>query len=378
MNIKRFATMVLSIACIPTVLVGCKNKEKKDQTALTFGKLYQESKNIEDNFNVISLTDLQKMVEKKYNFAVIVYEPYNDCTCWTTFQSTLRKYMKNTNILFFGVEIGELVASNEQFGLDYRRGDETVAIFRDGVLKTQKSTGDSNDKFTSDIDTFTEWMDNNVHNSDMLFVTPAQLDSLFAGDSQFTLYIDRESCGDCSYLNANFLKEYNAGDNNRSYVIETDVEGIRYKNSFFSSELWSAWKDSMGMSSAGNEEYGYGVGYTPSFYRYDPNIMEGENRASAVFDSAVYLNDTIEKTGDNEYTVTDSFYTEERLGNLAHMDGVEIENKVLKGLKLDSTQVNEIDTGAGYSYSWKSESSASYHDPLLKAFLDLYVAKTTK
>lgn len=371
MNKKSIATMIFSIACIQMVLVGCTNTKKLDQTGLTFGKLYKESKNIEDNFKVISTSTLQSYVDRGYNFALVVYEPYSDCTCWTTFQSTLRKYMKATNILFYGIHMSDLEASEEKFGLKLSSGNETVAIFRDGKVKAQKNSADSNDKFTSDIDTFSAWMEQNVHNSDMLFVTPEQLDGLFDGDSRFTLYIDRESCGDCSYLNSHYLKDWNAKDRNRSYVIDTDVEGIRLKDGKLDAEQWSAWKASMGMSASGNDEYGYGEGYTPSFYHYDPNLMVDGDRGSAIFDAAVYFNDTIEKTADG-YVVADSFYSEERATNLAHL--ADESDNVLKGLKLDASDVNEIDTGNGMYYAWKNESAAKYHDKLLNLFLDFYTA----
>ena len=358
------------------MLTGCDKKKTSDPTALTFGKLYQESKNIEDNFTVINVTTLQSYVDRGYNFALIVYEPLNDCTCWVSFQSTLRKYMKNTNTLFYGIHMSDLEASDEKFGLKLSSGNETIAIFRDGVVKAQKNSSDSDDKFTSDVDTFTAWMNENAHISNMLFVTPQQLDNLFEGESDFTLYVDRESCGDCAYLNAHLLKEYNVADLNTSYVIDADVEGVRWKNGVLDSDQWSAWKTSMGMSDEGNEEYGYGVGYTPAFYRYNPNMVEDEDRATALFDAAVYFNDTIEKTGDG-YQVTDSFYSEDRVSNLAHLDGLNKDDIVLKGLKLDVDEVNEIDTGEGTVYTWKNEKSAAKHDYLLKAFLDFYVAKQT-
>ncbi len=373
---KHIATLLISITCIPLMLTGCDKKKTTDPTALTFGKLYQESKNIEDNFTVINLSTLQSYVDRGYNFALIVYEPLNDCTCWVSFQSTLRKYMKNTNALFYGIHMSDLESSDEKFGLKLSSGNETVAIFRDGVVKAQKNSSDSNDKFTSDVDTFTAWMEENAHISNMLFVTPKQLDGLFAGDSDFTLYVDRESCGDCSYLNSRFLKEYNAADLNTSYVIDADVEGIRWKDGVLDSEQWSAWKNSMGMSFEGNEEYGYGVGYTPSFYRYNPNMMEGEDRSTAIFDAAIYFNDTVEKTSEG-YQVKESFYSEDRINNLAHLDGLNKEDVVLKGLKLGEDEVNEIDTGEGTTYTWKSEKMAAKHDYLLKTFLDFYVAKQT-
>lgn len=363
--------ILLTLISIVSILGGAScSKKAPDITYLTFGKLFDAEASIDANFETISVPELRSMIEKKYNFALVVYDKDSTCTCYTTFKETIRKYMKTTNCLFYAVDYFELEKSGDTFGLKLSTGNETVAVFRDGVVKAQKNTSDSNDKFTSDITTFTTWMDNNAHISSMLYISEKQMNALFSGNEGFTLGFLRKSCSDCSYLSGHLLKDFNVKKANHSYVIECDQPGIRLDDDGkFNQDNWDAFKNKMGLAEAANPEYGYGMGYVPSFVRYNPDTTNEGDYASCIFDSCVYANDKIENVG-GKYTVTESFYTEDRLSNVAYLEGSDVENKVLKGL-----EVNEEDLViTSEDIIWKNESASKYHDPLLKSFLDFYVS----
>ena len=162
------------------------------------------------------------------------------------------------------------------------------------------------------------------------------------------------------------LSSFNAKDNNVSYVIDCDVDGIRLKNGEYDEEQWNFFKEASGLSSSGSEDFGYGQGYVPSFYTY-----AGYNAATIgerIADAVVYLNDKIEKNPETgEYYVADSFFTEERKIVLGFLGNTKVETTVLKGMKIPAEDIEKKKR--------KKDAAAKYHNPLLEAYLTAYVGK---
>ena len=200
----------------------------------------------------------------------------------------------------------------------------------------------------------------------MLYVNLDQFLALFNKGEQLTVGYLRGSCLDCSYVEDAVLSPFNAKDNNVSYVIDCDVDGIRLTNGQYDEGQWNTFKEDFGLSSSGNEDYGYGLGYVPSFYTYGG--QKAQTVSERIVDGAVYLNDKIEKNAETgDYYVANSFFTEERKPLLGFLGNSKVETTVIKGLKVPMADVENGE--------WKKSAAAKYHNPLLEAYLNAYVGK---
>lgn len=345
-------------------------------TPMDFGRLQPKdyaASDIENMLTPLLYADLTSKVNNKENFALLVYEQNNSCTCWKAgLAPTLKHYLSNNDFLLYAIDYRLFSGQSSSFGLTLDASHETLAIFDDGVISEQKTSGGTDDSWATDFDTFATWMNARVTSSSMLYVTKSDLDGLFAGTDEFTLGFLRSSCGDCSYLSHDFLEGYNHETKQKlSYVIDCDQKGIRYNDAGEKDiDQWNSFKVRYGLAESSDPDFGYGEGYVPTFLHYNPaffsKTQDSSKEADAVTDGAVAYNDTVTTT-EGKSTVSDSYYTEERVAKLAFLTDVEIPTgKVLKGLALP---VDAVD-GNGY---WKHSEASKYHNPLIKAFLDYYV-----
>ncbi len=92
------------------------------------------------------------------------------------------------------------------------------------------------------------------------------------------------------------------------------------------------------------------------------------NYLESINASSVYFNDTVEKIGDGDFRVTNSFYSEERKEYLPYLNGVE--HQVLKDMSLSRDQISVVEYQGKEYVSWLKSDAAKYHNALLKAYLD--------
>jgi hypothetical protein len=378
MNKKGLGVCLLSLVSL-AALAGCNTNSALSKVNLTFGKLYDSSLDaseakVDDHLWNLSVADLNTLISRGDNFALLVYDTDDTCICWGDFQITLKEYLAHYNFLLFGIQQNLLEAAETpssgalavNYNLSLATGEETIALYEDGAVKYQKTSAGTTDNWTQ-YDAFAAWMNDRVHQSDMLYVSEAQFDNLFLGTSSFVVGFLRFSCPDCAYLDDNFLKSYNANDRNASYVIDVEKEGI-WNATTKSNGVWQTWKDKYGLSVAGNAAFGFDNGVVPTFYNYT-HASTGDY-ASAILDGDVYVNDSLAKdTNDDNYYVSDTFFTETRLPNLTFLtDNTSVTTKVLSALAVPASDADIYGTAAG----WDHKAAAKYHDPLLKAFLDFY------
>lgn len=370
MNVKKIFLGAGAAFASAASLVSCGGGN--GQVALTFGRLYDASLDgasakVENHLWNINHDELASLVDREGNFALLIYDSTNTCVCWSIFGETIRRYLSASDVLMYGIQSDEFNGGHETYGLNVVSDEETIAIFADGAVRFQKTTSGSSDEWTG-YDSFSSWMRERVHRSDMLYVSASQLEGLFKGADSFVVGFLRNSCPDCSYLSDHFLKTYNALDRNVSYVIECDAVGIRYdEDGNYDKTLWQSFKDRYGLSEQGNAIFGYGPGYVPAFYEYGP----GDEAASAIMDGDVYVNDFLTEKENGDYYVSQTFFTEERVAALPFLtDDSSVATKVLLGLEVPSS---DVEHGA-----WKHEAAAEYHDPLIRAFLDYYLDPNAK
>ncbi|MBO4737614.1 MAG: hypothetical protein J5627_04195 [Bacilli bacterium] len=356
-----FLTIPLSLLA---ALSACQNTDSPAKVNLTFGKLYDSSKleHIDDHLVTLTHSGLTSLVNSKKEFVLLVYDKDNTCTCWADFEKTILSFVKMKNALMYAISPSEFDGGHETFGLTISKSEETIAIFEDGKIKEQKVTKGSEDEFMTPA-VFSSWMSERVHFSNMLYVSKTQLEGLFAGDIQFTVGFLRASCSDCSYVESSVLSSFNSKDNNISYVIDCDAEGIRNKNGEYDQEQWASFKYEYGLSEDANPDYGYGGGFVPSFYTYAPG--DGDKK-DLIIDGDVYLNDVVSNES-GKYVVTNSFFTEERAPLLNFLGNTMVDHPVFKVFEIED---KDIENGR-----WNKEAAAKYHDPLLNAFLTAYIGK---
>lgn len=379
---KAFYTLLLLPFLLP--LNACNGESDTKVSYLNLGMLYDasldEGNDAKFANHSVSLNygDLVSKINNQESFLLLVYDKGNTCTCWYRYEATLLKAMKAKNLLIYGIDPKEFEGGKETYKIQYSSSEENLVIFQEGKILAQKSTNGTNDPFV-EYDNFTNWLDQRIHRSDMLSITKNQLDSLFLESpvSSFLVYFGRKSCGDCSYIDRNFLYSYNKEERNTSYYLDCDAVGIRFaseedkKNGNVGS-IWQDFKDEYGLSAKYNEELGYGGGFVPSFVLYNKGRSEVA-KAALIRDMIVTFNDEI-KEENGKYTLSDSFFSEERISSSEALSSLKEEgrNVLLKGEEIAK---EEIETYPNGSLSWKKEDALKKEGPILEGFLDFYLKK---
>ena len=118
-------------------------------------------------------------------------------------------------------------------------------------------------------------------------------------------------------------------------------------------------QDSYGLSTLGNETFGYQNGVVPTIQFVKKGIIDG---------ASVFFNDSVAKKDDGSFYISDSYYTEERLPNLKYLKGFN-KQTVLKSMTLTEGVLANKNGG----YYWSQDVASKYHRPILEAFFDYYM-----
>lgn len=365
-------------------LASCSANSNSTLAHLNFGMLYdatldtQNSSQFADHSISLNYGELVSKINNKESFLLLVYDKGNTCTCWYRYEATLLRAMKAKNLLIYGIDPQEFEGGKETYGIKYSSSEENLVVFQEGSVLAQKSTNGTDDPFV-EYDNFIAWLEGKAKTSDMLRISKKQLDDLFeeSGTPSFLVYFGRESCGDCSYIDKNFLYTYNKEERNTSYYLDCDEVGIRFESEEAKKEgkvgaIWQTFKDDYGLSEKYNEELGYGQGYVPSFILYNKGKKE-DRKASLIRDMIVTFNDEV-KGENGKYTLSNSFYSEERIQNSEALSSLKEKGMdfVLKGIEIPES---EIETYPGGYIAWKKEAALQKEKPLLQGFLDFYLKK---
>ncbi|MCQ2742575.1 MAG: hypothetical protein MJ239_04685 [Bacilli bacterium] len=391
---KKNTAFLLPLLAFATGVLSSCGGGKIEAAKIQFGALYDTTLSGNDIFHPYNNSDvhytphsvLQGLVNKKESFVVCVLGSPT-CGCWHNFRDNiLSRYMKAHNLDVYLIK-HEQFDDAEKFGLKVSASNEVIGIFKDGVLLDQHDNVEGSD-FASDYSTFAAWMDERVVAPSMLYVSKKQLDELYEGKingekavEEFTIYFSRSSCGDCSYLSKTMLRSY-LGETKRqtSFIIECDMEGIRFvngegpgsenPNQIAATAQWNSFKEEYGLAEGPNNPGGFGTGYVPTLFHIHANGDGNKTGEDVIDGGAVYFNDSTELANE-EYKITSSYYTEERLERveLDYLKNSDVEKKVLKGASLGKYEGEK----SGY-YSWYQQEAAKLHDPIMKAFLDAYIS----
>lgn len=359
-------------------LSGCISSSPS-KTNLPYGRSYDASlgtgaNSLAFHTDNISYAELSKKIEYQENFLLLVYDyssllkgVVDDCACWYGFASGLDQYLQTYQAQIFGINPSDFAKGSNAFGLRFVDGEVTLALFENGKLRSQKTNGNDTlsnlEKIESYLDPFVQW-------GAFRYLSKAQVDSKLLKNEAFTLGFVRKTCSDCAYLNYHFLKEYGAKAKGTIYLLECDTEGIRLKDGEYAASQWQSFKDEYGLSNLYNTSFGYLTGFVPTFVAYRPNGKE-MHFAEAVYDMAVYLNDTLSQNETDVYlsaSYWDGSRTHPFLSNYPKL----LSNFI--GLSIPESDYERY----GETYFWKKEAAAAKEDPLLQAFLDTYALEANK
>ncbi|MCR5491354.1 MAG: hypothetical protein K6F32_04415 [Bacilli bacterium] len=378
---KIFPLFLLSALPLMGMLSACnKPIDTFEQVPMLFGTKIglDEEVSGESQLTQISYEDFTTKVTDKENFIIISHSTTNFCSCWADFhENILAPYIKKHSLLVYFIDYQD-IEGKDSYGLSVLTNHETIGIYKEGALLYQHNNSDVESEWVTKYSVFAEWMDARLAHPQAFYISRTQLDAMYAGSEAFTIYFDRATCPDCSYLDshglASYLKENSGCD--PLYVINCDVLGIRFvqgddgklygpsnrdgANSYqlAAYEQWANFKSEYGMAYSESNPAGWDTGYVPTIFHVNP---DGTNKSGDVIDAAgVFYNDSAdEETG----AVTATYYTSERLklDALQYLRESSVETKTLESVTVDMSL-------------GRQERFAKYHDPILFAMLDWCIA----
>jgi len=292
---KKLLGKISAFVLMCILMVGCScNKDKFSKASLQVGDMNATT------YNVISMDVLNSKIDNKDNFVLFVYQ--EGCFGCQRFKPILESVIQERHLLVYAINFWELESSHElRKTLEYT---PSLVIYKEGktILKTDP---DKNENYFKNKVGLLSLLDKYTYMPTLYYINKSQLDEKISDGESFVVYYSRSSCGDCSNLNRHYLKEYLSSNVSTKYfyIIETDVEGIRFNNSEYDEEQWQKFKDDYGLSNAFNE-LGHGVGYVPTFQYYE----EGQ-----IKDMMVYFNDGEYIEEEDKMFVNNSYYDDNPL-----------------------------------------------------------------
>ncbi|MCR5078555.1 MAG: hypothetical protein K6B65_01345 [Bacilli bacterium] len=378
------------LALLP--LTGCGQVDHVDPVSMEFGTLIGMEEKMEgySHLTRIDISDLESKVSSKENFILLAHASVQlTCTCFSEWHDTVfAPYVKKHNLLVYLIELTELTAEGaSNYGLKLNSQAATLGIFENGVLKYQHGTSDEKDAWVTSSSEFAAWMNYRVNLPTAMYINKDILDEKYKGTSSFTILYSRATCGDCSYLERNYLREYLSSNKTDSfYLINCDSVGIRYvvgedgktygpNNKEGANEyeleaygMWNDFKVDYGLAYGEDNPAGWSTGYVPTIYHINPDASGSGRKIGDVIDGAAVLyNDTIDA---ETLTINSTYFTSERLeiealSYLKNNKEIDDANKVLTNKKVK-------EKGDRGNSVWRREETSIYHNPICKAFLDAF------
>ena len=361
---KKSLLMLPTALLAITVLSGCPGESKGK---ITFGTYINDTA-IDITYNGL----LKKMegADKGESFLLAMYYGKDShCSCWANFRNVLNNYVKEKHTVVYTIDRFEfssnLADKAKEWGLTLMEEDTPYFyIYKESKLLKQYVYNRS--AMFSDLEAFTNEVARKIDGPSIYKIDQEYLDNMiFTEKKDAIVHYMWDFCPDCQYCSPEFLWPYADANKLNKPIYEIDIGELTgynpkaanpFENFNTGNPTYTTFLADHELSNAKNLKLGYGRGFVPTTQYWKNGSLE---------DMSVYFNDTVSKVGD-KYVVTDSYYTEERKGNLHYLDGVK--NPVLKDMEIPESDllIN------GDSISWKKDAAAKYHNPLLKAFLDKY------
>ena len=362
---KKKILSLLPLLLVPFTLTGC----EQDKAALTYGTLIKN-----DIYSLKEITTNELVTKSKDDqevFLLAVYQgQYSEtCLCWNTYLNILATYTNTYHEMVYIYNGQSQDDSIKNLGINkYDDSTPCVYIFNGTKKVASFSYRNSGDKAIFE-DTTAEAMKTRVHKyidkPTMYYVDEDYMAEHYEQDEKMCVMFMRHGCGDCAYTIPNviipYIKKHSLATDLYLFDIQKPYDSA--KSEFATEEdknYYQSLKDSYGLSTAGNEIFGYQNGVVPTIQFVKKGVIDG---------ASVYFNDTITKKDDGSFYVSNSYYSEERLPHLKYLKGHTSSPTVLKELTITEGVVQNKMGG----YCLSQDAASKLHRPLLEAFFDYYM-----
>ena len=340
-------------------LASCGNDIDTSKIALDYGYDYKNDiVNIEEV--EIGYTGLTNLIDNKESFVLLIFHN-RTCNCWEKFNPLAVQFMNEYNVVFHSFD-NALLEGEDNYGI--YRGTAAmpgICFFRRGQLIRQTIYGKldiNNREMFEDYDALEQYLFNNIYLPKMTYIDKDTLDNKIASNEDFALYVARSECNDCKTVNKEVLYHWNDTNtivNHMMYIFDIEPYYARkpaegdpeYDEKYAKYEAYLAFKTTYGLSEVGNEAFGYGTGYVPTF-----QIRKG----STITDMITVLNDSV-----NAEKVVSSYFTQARISNSPLLkntgDVYLFDGKILT----DEQKQN-----------WRAL-QLTWHRPIVELFLNTYI-----
>ena len=360
---KKKCLVLLLVPFAFSSLTSCSSSKE----SLTFGTYVNQTL---QSLEVLSDSQLINKADSNETFLLAVYQGgYSEtCDCWITFQNIITSYMNKYNERVYVYDAQGQDGTTAHLKIEKINESSPSLYIFSGNTQLAKFTENRNKDKGIFTDTTCESMHKRIHKvvnkPKAYYVDDNYLKENLANSSKTIISFVRRKCGDCNYVIPNVIIPYINSKNIKANMWLFDMQDLYdLSNAETASEeekkIYQGVKDRYGLSTTGNETYGYQKGVVPTTQYYENGILK---------DASVFFNETVEQREDESYFISDSYYSEERLQNLHYLKDVNF-TTCLKGMELQNTSVLHNQSGKPY---WSQSNAAKYHTPLLKAFLDYY------
>ena len=361
---KKKIITLLPLLLTPLLLNGC----EKDKVTLTYGTFINQ-----DIYSLKEITTselLSKAQDDKEVFLLAAYQgSYSEtCLCWNTFLNVVAKYSNTYNEMVYVYNAQSQDDSIKDLKINkYEDSTPCLYVFNGKEKIASFSYRNSGDKAIFE-DTTAEAMNTRVHKyinkPTMYYVDESYMEAHYKQDDKLAVLFFRRGCGDCKYVIPNviipYIKKHSLATSLYLFDIQNQYDAAR--SEFATSEdkaHYQDLKDSYGLSTLGNETFGYQNGVVPTIQFVKKGFIDG---------ASVFFNDSVAKKDDGSFYISDSYYTEERLPNLKYLKGYN-KQTLLKNMTLTEGVLANKNGG----YYWSQDVASKYHRPILEAFFDYYM-----
>ena len=358
---KNLVFPLLILGSSLATLMGCASDNR---LRLTYGSV------IDTEASELTYDDFIYRMESGENMIVVTYDSiYSiDCSCWTGFKKIIDEYVNKTTTIVYQIdrnqfsEAGRLVAKEYGLDLPLEKSDPTCIITNNGKITNQYRAYSQNNKpIFESLDGFKKAIEKVTKPAQLIYADRNYLHKQIFEDKvdKFIVYQGRNSCPDCNYCTPNCLVPFSNSHNfkNPVYLMDLQVKGIYYdENMNKDNDTYLAYKQEYQMTEDKNAKFGFSTGVVPTFQVWKKGVLS---------DACVYFNDVAKKDENGKWVIDETYYTEERIQNLAYT------NTILKGLEIEEDKLDVY----GEKGFWKKEAAAIYHNKILESFLNYYAVK---
>ena len=362
---KKKILTLFPLLLVPLTLTSC----EQDKVTLTYGSLIKA-----DIYSLKEIDNAELLAKAKDDqevFLLAVYQgSYSEtCLCWNTYLNVLANYVNGNHemVYLFDAQKQDETVSDLKIA-KYEDSTPCLYIFNGDKKVASFSYRNKGDKAIFE-DTTGDAMKTRVHKyinkPTMYYVDEKYMEAHYQQDERMAVMFMRRGCGDCTYAIPNviipYINKHSVTTSLYLFDIQDQYDAALKDTATDEDKMhYQDLKDNYGLSTIGNETFGFQNGVVPTIQFVKKGIIDG---------AAVYFNDGVAKKEDGTFYVSNSYYSEERLPNLKYLRGHTSSPTVLKGMTIEEGVLLNKTGG----YYWSQDAASKFHRPLLEAFFDYYM-----